>query len=379
MPRKLINIIIAIGTLLAVGAQATAGRIYMPVDLETLGGAQSVALGMNDRGMVVGWSETAQPIAEVHAFLWMNDRMEDLDTLGGAWSEGRAINDSGVVVGSSETADGRRHGFVWYDGVMHNLTDILRVPPPEKSDFGEPDACYSQIEVFVEANDINEHGWIVGCAYMEADPQLHGILAIPFFVGPPPAVDPAYFYIDLGRLEEGEDCLAMGVSDTAMVVGISGNGAFRWVDEVIEPLEPFATLSFAADVDAAGTVVGWTADANVDDARTACMWFEGTRRDLGFFPGGITSANAINETGLIVGFAAEGPDAPAEAVLWEGCIPYNLNDITVVPVRTVLAPWQRLTEATDIDALGRIVGYGTSTDGVKRAVLLFDPTDFDTE
>ena len=373
MTRKLIHLV-TLGTVLAAGTQAAADRIYMPVDLGTLGGEQSVALAMNDRGMVVGWSETAQPIPELHAFLWADDVMQDLGTLGGAWSAGRAINETGVVVGASETGDGEMHGFVWYDGVMHNLTDLLRVPPRDPSTVGDPQACYSQIRVFVEANDVNEQGWIVGCAYMEADPNLHGILAVPLFAGPPSAVDPEYFYVDLGRLEVGDACLAMAVNDRGMIVGISGNGAFRWIDEVIEPLETFAAVSFAGGVNEHGTVVGWTENASVDPARTACMWLDGIRRDMG--PGhGISAAVAINDTSLIVGYAAKGPNAPAEAMLWEGCIPYNLNDITVVPVRAVVLPWATLTEATDIDSSGRIVGFGTSRDGRKRAVLLFDPTD----
>ena len=63
-------------------------------------------MAINDRGQVVGWSQTkakdkyGEPIA--HAFLWQNGRMRDLGTLPGESNSGAtAINERGQVVGSS--------------------------------------------------------------------------------------------------------------------------------------------------------------------------------------------------------------------------------------------------------------------------------------
>jgi len=79
-------------------------------DLGTLGGTSSVASSINDRGQVVGYSQTAS--GELHAFLWGKGTMTDLGTLGGNFSEAAAIiNDRGQVVGSSGTGSGEEHAF----------------------------------------------------------------------------------------------------------------------------------------------------------------------------------------------------------------------------------------------------------------------------
>jgi len=66
-------------------------------DLGTLGGINSVAHAMNNRGQIVGESTTAGD--SIHAFLWQNGIMTDLGTLNGGFSSAAlAINDSGDVV-----------------------------------------------------------------------------------------------------------------------------------------------------------------------------------------------------------------------------------------------------------------------------------------
>lgn len=74
------------------------------VSLGTLGGASSSALGVNNYGQVVGWSDTGGGKSLRTAFLWENGEMFDLNAIsqGGGGSqllEAAAINNSGHIVG----------------------------------------------------------------------------------------------------------------------------------------------------------------------------------------------------------------------------------------------------------------------------------------
>lgn len=85
---------------------------YYEVLLGTLGGKTSEALGLNERGQVVGISETAA--GETHAFLWERGRMRDLGTLlGGRMSVASDVNDRGEAVGWARNSSGQRRAVYW--------------------------------------------------------------------------------------------------------------------------------------------------------------------------------------------------------------------------------------------------------------------------
>ncbi|HKV80240.1 MAG TPA: hypothetical protein VJP02_18975 [Candidatus Sulfotelmatobacter sp.] len=100
------------------------------LDLGTLGGTQGFANALNDRGEVVGASSLAQnpgactnpPTAGCHPFLWDGERLIDLATLGGDNGTANALNEAGDVVGKADLAGSKTHdAFLWRHGVMTDL------------------------------------------------------------------------------------------------------------------------------------------------------------------------------------------------------------------------------------------------------------------
>ncbi|HVQ89697.1 MAG TPA: hypothetical protein VMU51_01555 [Mycobacteriales bacterium] len=127
---------------------------YRLVDLGTLGGWSSTATAVNDRGEVVGASQTATgdwhafrwsagvltdlgvagtaiainaagqvlgTVGSTEAFLWSNGVLTRLGTLGGGYTYVSGLNDAGQVIGASGTTDGDEHAFVWSHGRMIDI------------------------------------------------------------------------------------------------------------------------------------------------------------------------------------------------------------------------------------------------------------------
>ena len=138
--RKLIFITAMIVFALAIPLQLTAQHTrYTVTDLSTLGGNNSFAQGINNRGQMVGFAETpdTDPNCEcpiIHAFLWNESILHDLGTLGGRNSAAgmAGVNPEGQVVGSAETetVDSNNppllesHAFLWQKGVMNDLDTL---------------------------------------------------------------------------------------------------------------------------------------------------------------------------------------------------------------------------------------------------------------
>jgi probable HAF family extracellular repeat protein len=93
------------------------------IDIGDLGGGSAVAYALNDAGQVVGSAVTKD--GSNHPFLYCNGKMIDLGTLGSPkggdwWNSAQGINDSGVVVGYSYTNQPQAafRGFIWSKGKM---------------------------------------------------------------------------------------------------------------------------------------------------------------------------------------------------------------------------------------------------------------------
>ncbi len=114
----------------------------------------SEARAINENGWVTGWSLTGSK--DYHAFIHNGAEMVDLGSLGGD-SKGLDINNKGQVVGSGTDAEGKRVAFLYSDGQMFNLVDLLS--PSDQA----------MLKEITEAASINDDGTIVGRARFWTD------------------------------------------------------------------------------------------------------------------------------------------------------------------------------------------------------------------
>ena len=98
------------------------GRIR---DLRTLGGPDSFAFYINDRGQIAGNSLTDSVVnpttnsPTMAPFLWENGEMKNLGSLGGLFGGVAGLNNNGQVAGNSDLpGDQDTLGFLWYNGTM---------------------------------------------------------------------------------------------------------------------------------------------------------------------------------------------------------------------------------------------------------------------
>jgi probable HAF family extracellular repeat protein len=86
--------------------------------LNTVNGVVGVATSVNSKGEVAGWSDAPGASRPTHAFLYTSGTgLIDLGTLGGVGSEALGINESGNVAGAFLTTSGVSHGAMWtYSG-----------------------------------------------------------------------------------------------------------------------------------------------------------------------------------------------------------------------------------------------------------------------
>jgi probable HAF family extracellular repeat protein len=269
-------------------------------DLGTLGGAASIAYGVNNLGRVVGRSEWSG--GYWHGFSYASGPMTDLGVYSGYYSVAYGINDSGTIVGSVWTTGNRDHAAFCIGG---HWTDL--------GTFG---GNYSG------AAAINASGTIVGWSDLS-----FGTHAFSYREG---------VMTDLGTFG-GSVSYAMDINDSGIVVGYGSTPddhyyqAFCYSGGVMRCIGTLGgAYSSAAAVNSAGDIVGETdIDANGD--YHAFLYSGGVMNDLApyLLPIGLAGLNQaldINDRGDIVGwgFDAEGRQhafllavpEPSLVVLW---------------------------------------------------------------
>lgn len=131
-------------------------------DLGGLGGNSSQALSINEHGWIAGWSNLADGFTS-RATLWRDGQAFDLGTAGGSFSRAVAVNDHGVIAGTSmllddEGEDGVYRAVVWRDGAL-TVLDAL--------DTGGGGSF---------ARGLNNAGLVVGASSLAGDTWTHATL-----------------------------------------------------------------------------------------------------------------------------------------------------------------------------------------------------------
>ena len=312
--------IFLLALLLGTAVQAGPHR-WNITDLGALGSRGSIALTMNDRGDIGGYSAWFNDpgLFYFHAFVWQNGTMVDIgqqlgDPPGFTFSQVSAINNRGTMVVVSS-----------HEGVM-----LYR------------DGLWSRIGFLGGVADINKYDHFVGTHAVQF-PNSQG-----------------YVYRD-GTLQDiptlgGSNSSANAISDKGVIVGsslLAGDSATRGYIFKDNQLTMLGTLggasSSANDINMHGVVVG-----NAQDASGAWRAYVQDARGMRAIPGMPADSNAvaINDRGTVLG------TTPQNSFVFEDGDVTLLESIPAVKA----AGWVRLF-AMAINNHGWITGWGWKQGG----------------
>ena len=330
---------------------------YRVIDLGTLGGPSSTAQAINEHGQVAGWSDTVG--GGRHAFLYSGGVMQDLGTLtGGSDSYATALNDYGQVVGySGINGLGQQfpevyQGFIWDQDGMRSL-GALFCPCSYNDRYGASGA-YA----------IDDKGWIGGDSEtVRGSWVLHAAF---WRESPPQDIGGGAGDWSISRIF-GLNQLGDAVGDYAAQAGrvdVFDREASLWRDGVRLGLGnlPGDGSSTALAVNQRGVVVGWSGSSD-GSVSHAFLWTGGSIHALGaLHRGGNSAALAVNADGEAVGWA-DAADGMPHASLWRAGRLQDLN--RAIPE---YSGWV-LSEASGINRRGEITGTGIH-DGETHAFIL---------
>src|SRR3989338_2169957 len=251
---------------------------YIVIDLGTLGGTESHALGINDHGEVVGviWNDD---YSLYHAFRHSYGTMEDLGTLGGKYSIAFDVNNAGQVIGWSRIGDalGSNRAFLYENGVMRSLGRLQGGNNSEAFGIDSAGHVVGASTIFGFGRNrafLYSDGTMKNLGTLLGDSQAYGISDAGHIVGESTinsfGETRAFLFAD-GRMQNlgtlgGSSSWAYGVNDHGQVVGESkvagGIHAFLYLDgsmldlnDLIDPPSKWR-LNRATAINNAGQIVG---------------------------------------------------------------------------------------------------------------------------
>jgi probable HAF family extracellular repeat protein len=323
-----------LGLGLALALTLPAAAQYSPNDLGILGGDFSVAMDMNDLGVVTGRSKVPDPDAMggtvARAFIWTADGgIVELGTLGGDSSQAKGINNLNQIVGKSRNAADTDVAYVWSEA-----TGMVEL--------GTLGGAFSVAE------KINDLGQVVGQSN------------------------------ELGQQTQGVAFLWDDVNGMVSLGTLGGD------------------VSIGYDINNLGEVVGSADDVNGNSR--AFLWSESQGMiDLGTLGGDIAAAFAINNQSQVVGYS-ENAAGEGRSFLWDAvngmvdlglvgdgpldffeqveCLAYGINDLGEVTGRCINSDstnrraylWKSSTGMVELATLGGQFGEGRAINNLSQVV-----------
>jgi probable HAF family extracellular repeat protein len=338
---------------------------YSITDLGTLGGTNSIPIWITNTGDVIGISDTGQfdnfgnPID--HAFRWSKGVMQDLGTKGDVDSVGLGGNDLGAVVGNNYY--NINHALLWYKG---SVADLGTLVGPSGFSWAQQINNAAQIVGGSLAADGTVHTAL----------WTHGAIHDLGTFGVPNTNSFGQGINDLGQVVGG----AQPTDLTNPILGFPPFHATLWNDGAIKDLGagPEGSIgSVAFNINNKSQVVGRFAPPDPLEGAVAhaFLWESGVMHDLGV-PAGLgddnSEANSLNDNGQIVGDSGVGfieSYAPDHALLWQNGAWTDLN--TLIPSNS----GYYLIVAFDVNARGQIVvcAVNVSIGNIHAAMLSPQP------
>ncbi len=340
---KVFRVLKSIGLICALcfASAAFAQVRYQITRIPTTPGANSVALGINNKGDVVGYSFQGE---DYQAFLYSSSdqSLTDVGSLGGKINAACAINDAGQVIGYSQDGNGNLLAFIF-----------SRTQPI--TSLGTLDSASTS-----EAFAINDSGVVAG----DSQSGIQSHRPVLFFIG---SVQ------DLGIGGSNEpDALetAYAINDSGQIVGrhSADNKAFRAFVFLDGNTTDLATLGGANGealaINKNGQVVG---DSDTTEGPAHAFVFDHSKlKDLGTLSGFDNSsyARGINDAGDIVG-ESDSADQKRAFLYTKG----QLVELDKLAKNLSEAGFTSLDVAYGISDKGWIVGYGTTSDNLTAAFV----------